>query len=248
MARTSQSGISASAVQNSTHTYAVDAEASDSYAITLSPAITAYADGQEFTFKANTLNTGAASLNVNGLGAKTIKKNHDQDLVTGDVEAGSILEVSYDGTVFQLLSTTAATPATGDMEASTYDPAGIEEQLAGLTATQTFTNKRINKRTITITSSATPTPAGDTTDIFTITALSEAAAIAAPTGTPVNDQKLIIRIKDDGTGRALTYNAIYRAIGIELPTTTVSSKTMYLGFVYNSTDSKWDALAVGEEA
>jgi len=92
-------------IQNATYTYAADAQASDAYAITLSPAPSAYVAGQIFTFKANTANTGASSLNVNSLGAKTIKKNTDQDTATGDIEAGSIISVVYDGTNFQMVST-----------------------------------------------------------------------------------------------------------------------------------------------
>lgn len=102
-------GVSAGAIQNATHTYAADAEASDAYVITLTPAVSAYAEGQEFVFKANTANTGASSLNVNGLGAKTLKKNTDQDTETGDIESGSILSVVYDGTNFQIVSTSAGT-------------------------------------------------------------------------------------------------------------------------------------------
>ena len=109
--------------------------------------------------------------------------------------------------------------------------------------TTTLTNKRITARTNTITTSATPTPAGDTTDEFTVTALAAAATFAAPTWTPTNWQVLLIRIKDNATARALTWNAIYRASSdLDLPTTTVISKTLYLQFVYNSTDSKWDLL------
>ena len=110
---------------------------------------------------------------------------------------------------------------------------------------ETMTNKRINPRNGTITDSATPTPDINVQDIFTITALAQAATIAAPLGVPVNGQKLIIRIKDDATARALSWNAIYRAgTDIALPTTTVISKTMYCGFIYNLTDSKWDLVAV----
>ena len=76
--------------------YDEDVEASDSYAITVN-GIIAYQDGQNYTFKANTANTGAATLNVNGIGAKAIKIRTDADLVTGDIEAGSIVEVAYDG-------------------------------------------------------------------------------------------------------------------------------------------------------
>lgn len=114
--------------------------------------------------------------------------------------------------------------------------------------TQTLTNKRVNPRLQSDTTSATPTPTGDSTDQYSITALAEAATVAAPTGTPVNGQKLIIRIKDNGTARALSWNAIYRAMGTPLPTTTVLSKTLYLGFIYNSTDSKWDLVASAQEA
>lgn len=84
--------------------YAADGGGSDSYAITLSPALSAYATGLMINFKANTLNTGAASLNVNGLGAKTIVKDGSLTLETGDIKASQIVQVIYDGTNFQLLS------------------------------------------------------------------------------------------------------------------------------------------------
>lgn len=117
--------------------------------------------------------------------------------------------------------------------------------VVGTTDTQTFTNKTVTPREVTIASSATPTPNADTTDIYTITALAAAAAFAAPTGTPLQGQKLTVRIKDNATARALTWNAIYRAsTDLPLPSTTVLSKTMYLGFIYNATDTKWDLLAV----
>lgn len=84
--------------------YAADSVGTDSYAITISPAITAYAAGQRFTFKAGTANTGACTLNVSGLGAKSIVKNYNVALSTGDIKANQIVEVEYDGTNMQLLS------------------------------------------------------------------------------------------------------------------------------------------------
>ena len=100
----------ASQVQNSTMQYAADGGATDAYAITLAPAPSAYASGQVFHFKANTANTTACTLNVNSLGAKTIKKHKDQDLATGDIEAGQIITVAYDGTNFQMQSQLAWAP------------------------------------------------------------------------------------------------------------------------------------------
>jgi hypothetical protein len=87
--------------------YAADAEASDTYVITLIPAPAAYYNGMVVNFKANTANTGPATLNVNALGAITIKKHHDQDLETGDIESGQIVTVVYDGTNFQMQSQAA---------------------------------------------------------------------------------------------------------------------------------------------
>lgn len=114
--------------------------------------------------------------------------------------------------------------------------------------TSTFTNKRITPRIGTTASSATPTPSADDHDQYNVTALAAGATFGAPTGTPTDGQKLIIRVKDNGTARTLAYNAIYRAIGVTLPTTTVINKTIYLGMVYNAADTKWDVTAYALEA
>ena len=105
----------------------------------------------------------------------------------------------------------------------------------------------ITPRITLIASSTTPTPNIDTTDLYAVTALATGATLGAPTGTPIHGQKLTIRIKDDGTARSLAYNAIYRAFGAALPTTTTISKTLYLGCIYNSTESTWDVVAVTEQ-
>ena len=84
--------------------YAADSGSNDTYAITLDPAPTAYTTGMVVQFKANTVNTGAATLNCNSLGAKTIKKNYNSDLSDGDIKANQIVTVIYDGTNFQMLS------------------------------------------------------------------------------------------------------------------------------------------------
>lgn len=100
-----------------------------------------------------------------------------------------------------------------------------------------------------ITSSATPTPVGSAEkNQFNVTAQAATGTFAAPSGTPVDGNSLIIRIKDNGTARTLAWNAIYRAVGVTLPLTTVISKTMYIGCRYNAADSKWDVIAVNREA
>ena len=97
-------------------------------------------------------------------------------------------------------------------------------------------------------STATLTINVDYYDEATITAQAAGLTIAAPTGTPTSMRPLIIRIKDNGTARALTWNSAFRAIGVTLPTTTVISKTHYIGCKWNTNDSKWDVIAVAAEA
>jgi hypothetical protein len=105
--------------------------------------------------------------------------------------------------------------------------------------------------TITGSAGGTITPTSGTTNEYTITALGAGATFAIPSGTPIDGQKLIIRIKDDGTARALTWTTSaggYRVIGLTLPTTTVASKVYYIGCLYNSQDSYWDVVAVTVQA
>lgn len=98
-------------------------------------------------------------------------------------------------------------------------------------------------------STAAPAPTGDKErNEYYLTALAVAATFAAPSGTLANGNSLLIRVKDNGTARVLAWNAIYRAIGVTLPLTTVAGKTLYIGAKYNSTDTKWDVIAVGQEA
>ena len=116
--------------------------------------------------------------------------------------------------------------------------------------TETLTNKRITPRITTITSSATPAINTDNCDCVTITALAVAitSMTTSLTGTPTNVQKLIIRIKDDGTARAITWGASFEAKGVALPTTTVISKVLTVGFIYDTVTSKWGCVASAQEA
>jgi len=75
---------------------------SNTYVVTASPVISSYVEGLSFYIKASFTNTGAATLNVNALGAKSITKNGTGALASGDIESGSIYEVIYDGTQFQI--------------------------------------------------------------------------------------------------------------------------------------------------
>lgn len=81
---------------------AADTGSADAYAIAPSPAISAYVAYQVFRFVAANDNTGASTLNVNGLGVKSIKKPDGSALEAGNIQAGGTYQVTYDGTNFVL--------------------------------------------------------------------------------------------------------------------------------------------------
>lgn len=97
-------------------------------------------------------------------------------------------------------------------------------------------------------SNATPAPNAGSYDQHNVTAAAANMTVGAPSGSPGDGQKFIFRFKDNGTARTIAWNAIFRAVGVSLPATTVISKTLYVGCIYNSADSKWDVVAVGLEA
>lgn len=84
--------------------YGTDTGSANTYAVTVNPAPTSYVAGMAVTFLATNANTGASTINVNGLGTKTIKKNISSDLASGDIKAGQVIMLIYDGTNFQFAS------------------------------------------------------------------------------------------------------------------------------------------------
>ena len=114
---------------------------------------------------------------------------------------------------------------------------------------KSITRKNIVKPIVnSIATTATLTPNIDENEQEDVTDLASALTIAAPTGTPSTGMKLVIRLTDNGTNRALTFNNIYRAIGVTLPTTTTADKILYIGCIYDEAGSKWDVVAIKEEA
>jgi hypothetical protein len=157
--------LDSTAVQATSFNSCSDAGSTDAYACSLSPAITSYTTGGTVWFKAATANTGAATLNLNSLGAKTIKKQKDQDLADNDIKAGQWVALSYDGTNFQMLSPVSnaggvastraintTSPITGGGDLSTDRTIACATCTTD-TNTQTMTNK-------TLTSPVINTPTG----------------------------------------------------------------------------------------
>jgi hypothetical protein len=94
--------------------YCADAGSNDTYACSASPVPTGYVTGGLYRFKANTANTGTASVNFNSLGAKTIVKAAGGITTTlndNDIRAGQFVDLVYDGTNMQMQSLLGNTPS-----------------------------------------------------------------------------------------------------------------------------------------
>jgi hypothetical protein len=112
------------------------ATGTDTYVITPSPAITAYAEGQAFRVRFTNANTGAATININGLGAKTLVKNASTALSAGDLAATVIKDIYYDGTNFQVKDIAAASG--GDVSSNTATSVNSEISLFSGTGGKTI--------------------------------------------------------------------------------------------------------------
>lgn len=152
--------------------------------------------------------------------------------------SGTTNEISYftaSGTIASL--TTATYPSLTELS-----------YVKGLTSSaQTQINSTYVPRVQSVTSSATVTPTNLNDEVI-ITAQSVGLTLANPTGSSVEGQSIIIRIKDNGFAQTIAYDTQYRAIGVTLPTTTVISKTLYLGLIRNATDSTWDVIGYSIQA
>ena len=192
---------------------------------------------------------------INGITAKGTPTSSDILLIEDAADSNNKKKITIanlpstsDASAVHVDGANEITAITEKTSVSNIDEFIIEDSAAS------FVKKSIKRKAIvdpintSTASTATLTIDTDVNDFAVITAQSQALIIGAPSGTPVEGQKLIIRIKDDGSARAITFNAIFRAIGITLPNTTVSSKITYLGLVYNSTDTKWDVIATKTEA
>jgi hypothetical protein len=92
-----------------------------------------YAAGQRYAFVVAANNTGAATLAVNGLGAKSIRRPDGSTLAAGDLVAGTLVAVTYDGTNFRLAWSWTPPPSTAfttDVSVSKTDPALILNKTA----------------------------------------------------------------------------------------------------------------------
>jgi hypothetical protein len=180
--------------------------------------------------------TGAASAEVirdvigSALTAGTgvsLSVNDAGDTITVSIDAAAVGETVRDvvGTALVGGIGIAITPDDGGDVITIDSVADILTVATAATVTPTFAYNQVN-----------------------VTAQASGLTIANPTGTAIDGHGILIRIKDNGVSRALTWGAKYRAFNDALPAATTVGKILYVGVVYNLTDDKWDVLGVRVEA
>lgn len=167
--------------------------------------VTAYVEGMLVAFKNTTANTGAVTLNINSLGAKAIKKANGNALTSGNLKAGGIYQLRYDGSSFILLG-----------EGGEYGTATASDVLAG----KTFgTENGIVQGTLTF----SKIQAGDTNKLINFTSQ---RVLGWPYSTYTTYKKL--QMKYTGSIRLnikiSTYNSMNSTCGYKLLKNGVSIK------------------------
>lgn len=175
------------------------------------------------------LDEGAAALSILDIG----------NLLTATNIEDALAELAGAEVPLEKMADLAAYSIMGNATGSAATPAALTvaqiKQLLGVTV-QTASD-----------ANATITPTG-TDEVIIIAALSVAiTSVVNPGGTVWEGKKLMFRIKDDGTPRAISgWGSQYRGTAIALPSITTTGKSLYAGFSFNAVDSKWDLIALQE--
>jgi hypothetical protein len=172
---------------------------------------------------------------------------------SGTVTSVSVVSANgFNGSVATSTSTPAITITTTVTGVLKGNGTAISAASAGTdyttpTDTETMTNKRVTKRTLALSAgSGTPSINTDSYDVVHITAQNAAITSFTTnlTGTPVDGDTLRISITDSGSAEALTWGSSFEASTVALPTTTVASARLDVGFFWNTATSKWRVVAV----
>jgi hypothetical protein len=216
----------------------------------LTPALTAYAAGNLFSFVVANTNTGAVTINIDGNGAKSITRTGSTALVAGDMVAGQMVLIEYDGTRFQLLNGNSFTNllVSGTL---TYGGVTLTNAVTGTgkmvldtspaIATPTVTNPTVTNYTEsvvaigTVSSSSTLSLTSGTVQTATLTA-STACTFTMPTATAGKSFVLLLKqAASTGNGTATFTGVKWGSSGA--PTITATAGKMdILTFIADGTN------------
>lgn len=201
----------------------------------------------------STTNSGLVSLSTS---ASTGLSSLVSGLSTTDSSLGSLSTSTSTG--LSSLSTGLSTTDSSLVSLSTSSSTGLSTATSGISSLSTglsTTNSSLaslstsvrQPRVQAVASASTVTPTFSD-DAVKVTALAVNVTLANPSGTAVDCFGGVIRIKDNGAIRTITYGSQYRAVGVVLPSSTVAGKELYLAWIWNTEATKADIIAVGIEA
>jgi len=215
----------------------------NAYVFAAAQTLSAYYDGLVIGFDANFANTGSATINVDSLGAKTIKKHNDQNLASGDIEAGQKVLAVYDGTDFQIISQLANTsPITTQGDIVRGDATGADERLALGTGGQRVGNDGVdviwvNPTDVDAKTATYTVVIGDNAKTLRADASGGAYTITLVAVATAGDGYQITIIKEDSSANAVTIDGN----GSETinGATTIAILEQYSSVTLTSTGSEW---------
>lgn len=236
--------------------FCADAGANDTYACNLSPAITGYTTGVLYWFKANTANTGAATLNLNSLGAKTIKKHAGgitTDLSDNDIRAGAWVSVIYDGTNLQCQdgcdgNAPLANPMTTLGDFLYGGASGAPTRLAGASTLDGVPQYLISTSSSSAATAPTLAPAGVPTNAQTGTTYTILLTDRAKYVTFSNASSIAVTLPQAGS-TGFASNFVFRACDIGAGTATITPTTSTISYTTGTTYSSGQsnmALTTGQ--
>lgn len=203
-------------LQTGAPNYAADTGAADAYVVSLSPSISSYTQGMVVRFKATNANTGASTLNVNGVGAVAIVKNVSDALEADDIAADQLCTVIYDATnkwTLQLPGSPTTTFSTATQ---------FRDDTAGSLALSPAVVWDAAE-TVALTSSSNSTAWDMDSGINFTLALGENTTIANPSNEKVG-QSGFLRITQDATGsRTVAWGTHYFFAGGTAPTASTAA-------------------------
>ena len=217
----------------------------DTYVATASPALTAYAAGNLFSLVVPNTNTGASTINIDGLGAKAITRTGSTALVAGDMIATEVVIVVYDGTRFQLINANSFTNllVSGTL---TYGGVTLTNAVTGTGKMVLDTSPTVNNPTVTnyvesvvaigtVSSSNTIALTNGTVQTATLTA-STACTFTMPTATAGKSFVLLLKqAASTGNGTATFTGVKFGTAGA--PTITATAGKMdILTFIADGTN------------
>ena len=231
-------------IQSNTDKLVTDS-GTDTLTGSVTPALTAYAAGNLFSFVVANTNTGAVTINIDGVGSKSITRTGSTALVAGDMVAGQVAVIEYDGTRFQLLNGNSFTNllVSGTL---TYGGVTLTNAVTGTGKMMLDTSPTVNNPTVTnyvesvvaigtVTTTNTLSLTNGTVQTATLTA-STACTFTMPTATAGKSFVLLLKqAASTGNGTATFTGVKWGTSGA--PTITATAGKMdILTFIADGTN------------